>query len=208
MTNTEEFSLQLFNNDLSTVANIAQWKASSFTNNKQSITLKKESYIKEFDANLSVSVTYEVVNDNVVKKTIELFQPSMPGMLYILQQTARPAEKPSRYVTFEYDSFPGGFVHEMFPAVGFITPKNEVVGFLTDAGYKNQYSRNTRRRFSGRGGGFVGMRRLPDPNLFAVCSSLSLICQSATMSRSYRTASALTLRSIAPRLSLVWQCPD
>jgi len=170
VSNREEFSLQLFNNDLSTVANIAQWKASSFTNNKQSITLKKESYIKEFDANLSVSVTYEVVNDNVVKKTIELFQPSMPGMLYILQQTARPAEKPSRYVTFEYDSFPGGFVHEMFPAVGFITPKNEVVGFLTDAGYKNQYSRNTRRRFSGRGGGFVGMRRLPDPNLFAVAS--------------------------------------
>jgi hypothetical protein len=117
-----------------------------------------------------VSVTYEVVNDNVVKKTIELFQPSMPGMLYILQQTAMPAEKPSRYVTFEYDSFPGGFVHEMFPAVGFITPKNEVVGFLTDAGYKNQYTRNTRRRFSGRGGGFVGMRKLPDPNLFSVAN--------------------------------------
>ncbi len=170
VTNTEEFSLKLFNNDLSTVANIAQWKASSFTSNQQTITLKKDSYIKEFDANLSVAVTYQVVNENVVKKTIELLQPSMPGMLYILQQTARPAEKPIRYVTFEYDSFPGGLVHEMFPAVGFITPKNEVVGFLTDAGYKNQYSRNTRRRFSGRGGGFVGMRRLPDPNLFAVAS--------------------------------------
>ena len=170
VTNTEEFSLQLFNNDLSTVANIAQWKAASFTNNKQSITLKKDSYIKEFDTNLSVSVTYQVVNDNVVKKTIELLQASMPGMLYILQQSARPAEKPTRYVTFEYDSFPGGLVHEMFPAVGFITPTNEVVGFLTDAGYKNQYSRNTRRRFSGRGGGFVGMRRLPDPNLFSVAS--------------------------------------
>ena len=95
----------------------------------------------------------------------------MPGMLYILQQTARPAEKPSRYVTFEHDSFPGGFVHEMFPSVGFITPDNNVVGFLLDAGYKNQYTRNTRRRFSGRGGGFVGMRRLPDPNLFAVSSA-------------------------------------
>ncbi len=168
VTNTEEFSLQLFNNDLSTVANIAQWKASSFTRNQQSVTLKKDSYVKEFDANLSVSVTYNVVNDNVVKKTIELLQPSMPGMLYILQQIARPAQKPTRYVTFEYDSFPGGFVHEMFPSAGFITAKNDVVGFLTDAGYKNQYTRNTRRRFSGRGGGFVGMRKLPDPNLFSV----------------------------------------
>ena len=170
VTSTEEFSLQLFNNDLSTVANMQQWKGDSWTGNEQRITLKRESYIKEFDANLSVSVTYLVVNNNIIKKTIELLQPSMPGMLYILQQTARPAEKPNRYETFEYDSFPGGLVHEMFPSAGFITPGNMVVGFLTDAGYKNQYTRNTRRRFSGRGGGFVGMRRLPDPNLFSVAS--------------------------------------
>ncbi|CAN5752915.1 hypothetical protein BH11BAC3_BH11BAC3_17860 [soil metagenome] len=168
VTNYEEFYLQLFNNDLSTEASMHQWKGDSWTGNEQHITLKRDSYIKEFDANLSVSVTYQVINAHVIKKTIELLQPSMPGMLYILQQTARPAETPSRYVTFEYDSFPGGLVHEMFPAAGFITPGNDVVGFLTDAGYKNQYTRNTRRRFSGRGGGFVGMRKLPDPELFSV----------------------------------------
>jgi len=43
-----------------------------------------------------------------------------------------------------------------------------VIGLLTDAGYINHFTRNTRRRFSGRGGGFTGMRRLPDPNLFSV----------------------------------------
>ncbi|MGE5106751.1 MAG: hypothetical protein ACM3H8_04370 [Sphingobacteriales bacterium] len=170
VTNTEEFSLQLFNNDLSTVATIPQWKGDSWTGNEQHLTLKKDAYIKEFDANLSVSVAYEIVNANIIKKTIELFQPSMPGMLYILKETAMPSEKPDRYITFEYDSFPGGMVHEMFPSAGFITPDNNVVGFLTDAGYKNQFTRNTRRRFSGRGGGFVGMRRLPDPNLFSVAS--------------------------------------
>jgi len=169
VTNTEEFSLQMFNLDLSTVANM-QWNGQKWTGNERSITLQRDSYVKEFDANLFVTVTYQVVNDNMIKKTVELFQPSMPGMYYILQQTARPAEEPQRYVTFEYDSFPGGLVHEMFPATGFITPDNNVVGFLTDAGYKNQYTRNTRRRFSGRGGGFVGMRRLPDPNLFSVAS--------------------------------------
>jgi len=170
VTNTEEFSLQLHNHDLSTVANLQHWTGQKWTGNENGITLKRDSYIPEFDANLSVSVTYQVVNANVIKKTIELFQPSMPGMLYILKETARPAEKPRRYVTFEYDSFPGGLVHEMFPSAGFITPDNNVVGFLTDAGYKNQYTRNTRRRFSGRGGGFVGMRRLPDPNLFSVAN--------------------------------------
>lgn len=170
VTNTEEFSLQLFNNDLSTTANFPQWKGQSWKGSTKQITLSRDAYIKEFDANLSVSVTYQVLNDTIVKKTIDLMQPSMPGMLYILQQTARPAETPKRYTTFEYDSFPGGFVHEMFPSAGFITPSNMVVGFLTDAGYKNQYTRNTRRRFSGRGGGFVGMRRLPDVNLFSVAN--------------------------------------
>jgi len=165
--NTEEFSLQLFNLDLSTEANL-QWSGQTWSGNEKSITLQRDSYIKEFDANLSVTVTYQVVNPNVIKKTVELFQPSMPGMYYILKETNRPAEKPQRYVTFEYDNFPGGFVHEMFPAAGFVTPDNQVVGFLTDAGYKNHYTRNTRRRFSGRGGGFVGMRRLPDVNLFSI----------------------------------------
>ncbi len=132
--------------------------------------MKRDSYIKELDATLSVSVTYQEVNPNVIKKTVELFQPSMPGMYYILHETVRPAKKPQRYVTFEHDNFPGGFVYEMFPVAGFITPDNHVVGVLTDAGYKNQYTRNTRRRFTGRGGGFVGMRRLPDPNLFSVAS--------------------------------------
>ena len=230
VTNTEEFSLRLYNLDMSTVAEIKHWtgeawrvgawsgdsltggelkgelkggelagnaraggelvggelkgielvggelsgdslKGGALADAEYCITLTRDSYIKEFDANLSVSVTYRVVNSNMVKKTVELFQPSMPGMYYIMQQTARPAEKPKRYVTFEYDDFPGGFVHEIFPAVGFITPDNHIVGFLTDAGYLNQYTRNTRRRFSGRGGGFVGMRRLPDVNLFTVADS-------------------------------------
>ena len=167
--NTEEFSLRLYNLDLSTEA-IIEWTGETWTGNEKRITLKRDSYVKEFDANLSVNVTYEVINDHVIKKTIELFQPSMPGMYYILKETNKPAELPQRYVTFEYDSFPGGFVHEIYPAAGFITPGNDVVGFLTDAGYKNHYTRNTRRRFSGRGGGFVGMRRLPDVNLFSVAT--------------------------------------
>jgi len=170
VSNREEFSLKLYNLDRSTEAHIEHWTGQSWTGDEKSITLKRNLYIQEFDANLSVTVKYEVVNPNVIKKTVELFQPSMPDMFYILQETNRPAETPKRYVTFEYDSFPGGLVHEMFPAAGFITPENNVVGFLTDAGYKNQYTRNTRRRFSGRGGGFVGMRRLPDPELYSIAT--------------------------------------
>lgn len=171
ITRSEEFSIKLFNLDLSTTATIESWKGDKWTGDDTLITLTKNSYIKEFDANLEVSVRYEVVHQNIIKKTICLFQPSMPDMFYILNETARPAKDPLKYTSFENDNFPGGFVHEMYPAAGWITPDKQVVGFLTDAGYKNQYTRTTRRRFSGRGGGFVGMRKLPDPDLFSVATT-------------------------------------
>src|SRR5690606_8688360 len=117
-----------------------------------------------------VKVQYEKVNAHVIKKTITLFQPSIPKLYYILSQTSRAALKPKLFITFEHENFPGGFVHELFPSAGFITPDNYVVGCLTDAGYKNHYTRTTRRRFSGRGGGMVGMQLLPDVNLMSVSS--------------------------------------
>jgi hypothetical protein len=132
------------------------------------ITLTGETYLSDFDLNLFVTVTYQVINQNVIKKSIELFQSGMPSLYYTLDESYKPAETPLKYVTFEHDDFPGGFAHEMFPSAGFVTSNNQVVGFLMDAGYKNHYTRTTRRRFNGHGGGFVGMRRLPDPALVSV----------------------------------------
>ncbi len=77
-----------------------EWTGESWSGNEKRITLQRDSYVKEFDANLSVSVTYEVINDHVIKKTVELFQPSMPGMYYILKETNRPAEKPTTICHF------------------------------------------------------------------------------------------------------------
>ncbi len=168
--NSEEFSIEMYNLDRSIVANLPKWTGHDWTGDEKQIVLTRESYIKEFEVNLSVQVKYQIVNENVIKKSVELFQPNMPNIYYILHVTSKPAEKPERYVTFEYDNFPGGFVHEIFPAAGFVTKENTLVGFLTDAGYKNQFTRNTRRRVL-RGGGFVGMRRLPDVNLFSVATS-------------------------------------
>jgi hypothetical protein len=170
VTNTEEFSIALFNTDGSTTATIEAWKGAKWIGNDSLITLSRDSYITGLDANLSVSVRYEIVNSHLVKKTIQLFQPSMPDMYYILEETSHPAQKPLKYISFENDSFPGGLVHEMYPAAGWITTDHHVVGFLTDAGYRNQFTRTTRRRFSGRGGGFVGMRLLPDPELYKVAA--------------------------------------
>ncbi|HNS17525.1 MAG TPA: hypothetical protein PKI34_06880 [Bacteroidales bacterium] len=168
VTNPGEFTMQLHNTDMSATAEIRDWKGTQWSGNDEEVILMGDTYLQELDAKLSVTVRYEVINTNVVKKTIRLFQPSMTDMYYILKETARPAQKPLKYTTFECDSFPGGLVHEMYPAAGWVTPDHQVVGLLTDAGYLNQFTRTTRRRFSGRGGGFVGMRKLPDPELYAV----------------------------------------
>jgi hypothetical protein len=169
--NTEEFSLKMANLDLSENVEIKAWTGTDWTGDQNKINLTRDSYIPDFDLNLSVKVTYEVINKNILKKSIELFQSGMPALYYTLEQTNKAAQAPLKYVTFEHDDFPGGFAHEMFPSAGFVTPENLVVGFLMDAGYKNHYTRSTRRRFNGHGGGFVGMRRLPDPALVSVATT-------------------------------------
>ena len=170
--NSEEFSLKVANLDLSETTEIAAWKGSEWTGNENLIKLSKETYLSDFDLNLLITVTYEVINQHVVKKTVDLFQSGIPTLYFTLEETSKPAEEPSKYVTFEHDDFPGGFSHEMNPSAGFVTPNNLLVGFLMDAGYKNHYTRTTRRRFNGHGGGFVGMRRLPDPALVEVATLL------------------------------------
>ncbi len=170
VTNKGEFSLELSNLDLSTNSKIELWKGEKWTENENMVSLLKNTYVKDLDATISVKVTYQVINNNVIKKSIDLFQPSMPSMYYILEQLYEPASPPVKYITFEHDDYPGGFVHEIYPSAGYVTKENNVVGFLTDAGYKNHFTRTTRRRFSGRGGGFVGMRKLPDPSLISLSS--------------------------------------
>lgn len=171
VTQDAEFSLHISNPDLSARATIDGWRGEKWEGDDHKITLTKESYIADLDTKLGVSVTYEVMNQHTIKKKVILMQPSMPSMYYSITEKARPALKPLRYVTFEHDNFPGGLVHEMFPAAGFVTDHNLVVGFLTDAGYLNEYTRTTRRRFNGRGHGFVGMRKLPDPELMSIADS-------------------------------------
>ncbi len=168
--NTEEFKLKVANLDLSEITKINDWKGSEWTGNETFVKLSKDIYLSDFDLNLSVSVSYEVINSNVVKKSIDLFQSGMPSLYFTMEQDFQPAEKPSKYITFEFDEFPGGFAHEIFPSAGFVTTDKQLVGILMDAGYENHYTRATRRRFNGHGGGFVGMRILPDPELLSVAT--------------------------------------
>lgn len=72
--NTEEFSLRLYNLDLSTEA-IIEWTGETWTGNEKRITLKRDSYVKEFDANLSVNVTYVSSTIMSSRKRLSCFNP-------------------------------------------------------------------------------------------------------------------------------------
>lgn len=165
-----EFSLKLSNLDLSVQDEIRNFKGETYSELENEVRLQKNIYLEKFDSNISIEVRYERISPQLIKKTVELFQPSIPVLFYTLTQKNVPARKPKRYITFEYENFPGGMVHELYPSAGFITGKGNVVGFLTDPGYKNHFTRTTRRRFSGRGGGMIGMRVLPDARLLTLAT--------------------------------------
>ena len=166
------FSLYLSNIDGTATAILPAPKSGITHSSKDEIHLACKVFIPELTVDLSAEIIYKLVNESLVRKSVRLFQPSMPGLKYILQEKTSPVNVPKQFVTFEENNFPGGLVHEIFPAMGFITPGNYVVGVLTDAGYKNQYTRNTRRRFTEKGGGFVGMRNLADAGLFSISDSI------------------------------------
>ena len=68
VTNSGEFSIKLFNTDLSTVAEIKEWKGQTWKGTNQQIVLSRQSYIPELDANLTVDITYQVVNNKYRKE--------------------------------------------------------------------------------------------------------------------------------------------
>lgn len=170
LANLGEFNLNLSNLDKSVKHRIENWKGVSYEKTKRGFVLERAQYLEDFDANIYSQVAYEKVNPGLVKKTFRISQNSIPNFYYSIDFTNVPAFQPKQYVSFEYENFQGGMIHELYPSAGFITDEDNVVGFLTNPGYKNNFTRTTRRRFSGRGGGMVGMRILPDAQLLSTAS--------------------------------------
>ena len=63
----------------------------------------------------------------------------------------------------------GGIVHETYPAAGYMLNDTLTVGLLTDAGNRNLWTRNIRRRPSKQGEiGFRAIREICDANLIRI----------------------------------------
>jgi len=69
----------------------------------------------------------------------------MLTLFYQLTNRLEPSVSPAKLWSFDHADCQGGALHEYFPAAGFRTHEGVTVGLLTDAGFRNQWSRIIRR---------------------------------------------------------------
>ena len=140
-----EFSAVFQNSERSLEDRFDHWKATSWKGGRTHITLTGEMELSNLRTTVSADVSYEVINQHVIKKTIQLRQADMFTLLYQLANRLEPEAAPANLWSFDHPDCKGGPLHEYFPAAGFRTASGVTVGLLTDSGYRNQWSRIIRR---------------------------------------------------------------
>ncbi len=140
-----EFSAIFQNSERSLEDRADDWKATSWSGDRERITLTGKMQLVNLRTTVFVDVRYEVMSSQVVKKTIQLRQADMFTLLYQLSNRLEPEAAPEKLWSFDHPDCKGGALHEYFPAAGFRTHSGVTVGLLTDSGFRNQWSRIIRR---------------------------------------------------------------
>ncbi len=166
-----EFSLVVENADRSYHQIVKGWKASSYREDDDTIELSGRISLGNLIANLDVRVVYEKINRHVVKKQVHIVQNNARRFFYSLENRLEPLEIPADYWSFNQESCRGGSLLEYFPAAGFRLKNGVACGLLTDAGHRNLWTRNVRKRSvvgSFDVSGFAAVKTMPDRDLVTV----------------------------------------
>jgi hypothetical protein len=140
-----EFSAVFQNSERSLEDRVDDWKATTWKGDSGRITLTGEMQLTNLRTTVVANVVYEVINRQVVKKTIQLRQADVFTLLYKLTNRLEPVAANTHLWSFDHPQCKGGPLHEYFPAAGFRTQSGITVGLLTDSGYRNGWSRIIRR---------------------------------------------------------------
>ena len=140
-----EISAIFQNSERSLEDRVDAWKATSWSGDRTQVTLTGETHLTNLRTTVSIEIRYEVLPSQVVKKTIQLHQADMFTLLYQVSNRLEPEAPPAKLWSFDHADCRGGALHEYFPAAGFRTQSGVTVGLLTDAGYRNQWTRIIRR---------------------------------------------------------------
>lgn len=167
---TGELNLVVENEDHSIQETINNWKGTSAIQKGNIITLSGIVKLPKLETDLSLKVTYEIVNHQVVEKRIDLRQTNLSLLYYSVNTSLSLKDSPSRFWSFDNADNKGGVAHESYPAAGYIIGDSLAVGLLTDGGNRNLWTRNIRRRPSTGGVGFRAIQEICDANLYRIAS--------------------------------------
>jgi hypothetical protein len=154
------------NEDRSIRETVTDWLADDWEDIPGGVRLKGTYASPGLQTLLQISVEYILVNDQTVRKTLTLHQPNIPVLFYQTENTLRPTKPPQKLWSFDNASHLGGIVHGTYPAAGFTNGVS--FGLISDAGHRNFFTRNIRRRPGPHGHGFNGMLRTPDAKMLTL----------------------------------------
>jgi len=168
---TGELTVVVENEDHSIRETVKGWKAKAASVRENSIILSGIVPLPKLETDLHITVVYEIVNHQVVEKRMELWQTNMSMLYYSVDSSISLKESPSRFWSFDNASNKGGVAHESYPAAGYLIGDSLAVGLLTDAGNRNLWTRNIRRRPSTGGVGFRAIQEICDANLYRIATT-------------------------------------
>lgn len=164
-----EFSAWFQNTEASVKDAVENWKATEWNGDSSHVELKGNVELKH-TVNLYIAVTYDVINKRVIRKQISFFQADMPVIFMKVTNRIEPAVSPAGYWSFDQTECKGGYLRDLFPAIGYRTSDGLTIGLLADAGFRNHYTRIFRRRPEVNSeGGLTDLKELPDARLFEIC---------------------------------------
>ncbi len=166
-----EFSAFFTNGERSLALRRDNWRATSWTGDDRHVVLRGEMKSDELCLVIEAQVQYDILSDKLVKKQIRFYQPDMYLLFYEVSNCLEPVDEPAKLWSFDQADCKGGPLREYFPAAGFRTKNGLTVGLLTDAGFRNGWSRIIRRINHGAGPSMVAAREVPDVNLYNVADS-------------------------------------
>lgn len=164
---TGELSARFQNGERSLKDAIGGWRATSWSGGEKSVVLRGSAYLTTMRTTVEIEVLYDVVTPHTVRKRIRMRQPDMFLLFYQVTNRIEPARLPRKYWSFDQADCRGGALREYFPSAGYRTDDNITVGLLTDAGFRNEWSRMFRRDGKPvKPAPFA----IPDPNLYVAAS--------------------------------------
>jgi len=166
-----ELNMFVENEDYSIREYINNWKATSAVQNGNIITLSGIVKLPKLETDLSITVLYKIVNKQEVEKSIKLCQTNLSLLYYSVSTSLAPKDSPSRFWSFDNaNNQGGGSIYETYPAAGYMIGDSLAIGLLTDAGNRNLWTRNIRRRPAPGGIGFCALQEICDANLYRIAS--------------------------------------